>query len=152
RPPAARAAGSRDDVWPAGRSLLDLHLEPGPFRPAGDVARELGLAGSTRDQIRVDGVDLDEPLEQLDEVAHRLRMRAASAAAFFALSTPTHATGTPGGIWTIERSASSPSRTLPDDRSGTPITGRSVCAAATPGSAAASPAPAMITFRPRSRA
>ena len=29
------------------------------------------------------------------------------------------------------------------------MTGRSVCAAATPGSAADSPAPAMITFRPR---
>ena len=35
-------------------------------------------------------------------------MRAASTAAFFALSTPTHATGTPGGIWAIESSASSP--------------------------------------------
>ena len=33
--------------------------------------------------------------------------------------------------------------------SGTPITGRSVCAATTPGSAAASPAPAMITRSPR---
>ena len=38
------------------------------------------------------------------------RMRAASTAAFFALSTPTHATGTPGGIWAIESSASSPPR------------------------------------------
>ena len=36
--------------------------------------------------------------------------------------------------------------------SGTPITGRSVCAAATPGSAADSPAPAMITRSPRMRA
>ena len=36
--------------------------------------------------------------------------------------------------------------------SGTPITGRSVCAATTPGSAAARPAPAMITFSPRMRA
>ena len=36
--------------------------------------------------------------------------------------------------------------------SGTPITGRSVCAAATPGSAADRPAPAMITRRPRMRA
>ena len=36
--------------------------------------------------------------------------------------------------------------------SGTPMTGRSLWAAATPGSAADSPAPAMITFRPRMRA
>ena len=38
-------------------------------------------------------------------------MRAASTAAFLALSTPTVATGTPGGIWTIESSASRPSST-----------------------------------------
>ena len=37
-------------------------------------------------------------------------MRAASTAAFFALSTPTHATGTPGGIWAIESRASRPAR------------------------------------------
>ena len=60
-------------------------------------------------------------------------MRAASTAAFFALSTPTVATGTPGGICTIESSASSPSSTDIDERSGTPITGSSVCAATTPG-------------------
>ena len=79
-------------------------------------------------------------------------MRAASTAALRALSTPTHATGTPGGICTIESSASSPSRTLSDERSGTPITGRSVCAATTPGSAAARPAPQISTRSPRSRA
>src|SRR5262245_52143463 len=80
------------------------------------------------------------------------RIRAASAAAFFAPSTPTHATGTPGGICTIDSSASRPSSTLFDDRSGTPMTGRSVCAATTPGRAAARPAPAINTRRPRSRA
>ena len=37
-------------------------------------------------------------------------------------------------------------------RIGTPITGRSLWAAATPGSAADMPAPAMITFSPRMRA
>ena len=92
------------------------------------------------------------PLASSTRSLMRARIRAASAAAFFALSTPTQATGTPGGICTIERSASSPSRTLLDERSGTPMTGRSVCAAATPGSAAASPAPAMITRTPLSRA
>ena len=43
--------------------------------------------------------------------------------------------------------ASMPSSTLPF--MGTPITGRVVLAAITPGSAAAMPAPAMITFMPR---
>src|SRR5579862_6665635 len=76
-------------------------------------------------------------------------MRAARTAAFFALSTPTVATGTPGGIWTIESNASRPSSTDIDERSGTPITGRSVCAATTPGSAAASPAPQISTLIPR---
>ena len=69
-----------------------------------------------------------------------------------ALSTPTQATGTPGGICAIESSASRPPATEVDDVSGTPITGRSVCAATTPGSAADSPAPAMITRSPRMRA
>src|SRR5438105_1173663 len=58
--------------------------------------------------------------------AYDARIRAAKAAAFFALSTPTAATGTPGGICAIASSASSPSRTLRLERSGTPITGRSV--------------------------
>ena len=48
-------------------------------------------------------------------------MRAASTAAFFALSTPTQATGTPGGICTTERIASRPP--IADRRldSGTPV-------------------------------
>ena len=49
-------------------------------------------------------------------------------------------------------SASRPPATDVFEVSGTPITGRSVCAATTPGSAAASPAPAMITRSPRMRA
>ena len=77
------------------------------------------------------------------------RMRAARTAAFFALSTPTQATGTPGGICAIDSSASSPPATDFDDVSGTPITGSDVWAATTPGSAAERPAPAMITRSPR---
>ena len=74
-------------------------------------------------------------------------IRAASTPAFLAPSIATQATGIPGGICTAESSASSPPRLLP--RIGTPITGRSVWAAATPGSAADIPAPAMITLSPR---
>ena len=83
-----------------------LHLEPGV---------ELALLGPHGAQLRA-GVALD----------HAPSMRAASTAAFFALSTPTEATGTPGGIWVIASSASSPPATEVLEVSGTPITGRSV--------------------------
>src|ERR671921_71018 len=73
------------------------------------------------------------------------RIRGARTAAFLGLSTPTAATGTPGGIWAIDSSASRPPAMDVFDVSGTPMTGRSVCAATTPGSAADRPAPAMIT-------
>src|SRR5204862_6143911 len=102
-----------------------LHVEP---------AREPALLRPDPGHGRA-GVPGDHRGQSRGGSGYAPRMRAASTAAFFALSTPTVATGTPGGIWTIESSASSPSRTLFDDRSGTPITGRSVCAAATPGRA-----------------
>src|SRR5262245_47398815 len=73
-------------------------------------------------------------------------------AAFREPLTETHATGTPGGICTIESSASRPLMTLLEEVSGTPITGRSLYEATTPGSAAAIPAPAMSTLVPRSAA
>src|SRR5919109_4085222 len=79
-------------------------------------------------------------------------MRAARIAALRAPSIETQATGTPGGICTIESSASSPSATLLLDRNGTPITGSSEYDATTPGKAAAIPAPQMITRTPRSAA
>ena len=59
--------------------------------------------------------------------------------------TPTVATGIPGGICTMLSKASSPS-SIP--LMGTPMTGRSVCAAITPGNAADIPAAAMITLMP----
>ncbi len=71
-------------------------------------------------------------------------------AAFRAPLMATVATGTPEGICTIERSESSPPRSAV--RMGTPMTGRSVIEATTPGSAAALPAPAMTTLRPRDSA
>ena len=75
-------------------------------------------------------------------------MRAASTPALRALSRPTAATGTPGGICSTERIASSPPAADRRLESGTPITGRSVCAATTPGSAADRPAPAISTRKP----
>src|SRR4029077_6127109 len=60
---------------------------------------------------------------------------------------PTHATGTPPGTWAVASRASRPFNG--PTANGTPITGRSVSDAANPGSAAESPAPAMITLNPR---
>ena len=69
----------------------------------------------------------------------------ASSAAFFPLSMPTVATGVPGGICTIDNRASRPFNLL---LTGTPITGISVFEAIIPGSAAPSPAIAIITYNP----
>src|SRR3954449_2356088 len=123
---------------PLERSELDL--EP---------ARELALVRPDPGHLRA-RVARDHWADSRDTVGPRIR--AARTAAFFALSTPTHATGTPGGIWTMESKASSPSSTPSEERSGTPMTGRSECAASTPGNAAARPAPAMSTRSPRSLA
>src|SRR5713101_2344932 len=79
-------------------------------------------------------------------------MRAASQAAFLAPASPmaTVATGIPAGICTIAYRESTPPRCCVG--TGTPITGRSVQAATTPGRCAAPPAAAITTFSPRSRA
>src|SRR5207245_128993 len=79
-------------------------------------------------------------------------IRAASHAAFLAPASPiaTVATGTPAGIWTIEYSESTPPRCWVG--TGTPITGRSVHAATTPGRCAATLAAAMTTLIPRDTA
>src|SRR5258705_215611 len=60
------------------------------------------------------------------------------------------ATGTPLGIGTIDSSASSPLSVV--DAIGTPMTGSGENAATTPGSAAAPPAAAISTLRPRAAA
>src|SRR5262249_51407115 len=90
----------------------DLHLPP---------ALELGLVGP-------DGPDLGAGVAR----DHALRIRSARCPAFLALSRPTQATGTPGGIWATDSSASSPPAADSREDSGTPMTGRSVWAAETP--------------------
>ena len=77
------------------------------------------------------------------------RICAASTPALVAPGLPidTVATGTPGGIWTVDSSASSPFSA--DESIGTPITGSVVCAATTPARCAAAPAPTMKTLTPR---
>ena len=62
----------------------------------------------------------------------------------------TVATGTPGGICTVDSRASSPLSA--DESIGTPITGSVVCAATTPARCAAAPAPTMNAFTPRGAA
>src|SRR4051812_29512127 len=72
--------------------------------------------------------------------------------AFVAPGLPidTVATGTPGGICTVDSSASSPFNA--DESIGTPMTGSVVCAATTPPRCAAAPAPTMNSFTPRAGA
>src|SRR3954447_6350760 len=144
-----RPRANRGDIVCGNRTDLGPRLECREL----DVAppRELALVRPDPGHGRA-GVARDHEAILKSGQADGPRIRAARTAAFFALSTPTHATGTPGGICTIDSNASSPSSTLFDDRKGTPITGRSVCAATAPGSAAARPAPAIRTRRPRSRA
>jgi len=79
-------------------------------------------------------------------------MLAASKAAFTAPAFPMARvpTGTPAGICTMERRESKPPRARLS--TGTPRTGRAVWAAVMPGRWAAPPAPAMITWIPRSSA
>ena len=70
-------------------------------------------------------------------------------AAFFAPAGPIAnvPTGTPPGICAMESSESSPLRAC--DSTGTPSTGRILCAATMPGRCAAPPAPAMMISPPR---
>src|SRR3972149_3643626 len=74
---------------------------------------------------------------------------AAKTPAFFAPALPSDmvATGTPPGICTIDKRASSPFSA--DESIGTPMTGSVVCAATTPARCAAAPAPTMNTRTPR---
>src|SRR5438445_4253713 len=146
----ARRLDGHDSELGPGRSGGELDLEPGrePALVRPDPGH--GRAGIARDHWRQSRAGPGQPCGRAQFYA--FRMRTASAAAFRALSTPTAATGTPGGIWAMARRASRPSRTLRLERSGTPITGRSVCAATTPGSAADSPAPQLSTLSPRPRA
>ena len=72
---------------------------------------------------------------------------AAKIPAFFAPFKATVATGTPLGIWSIDRIESQPSIELLDF-TGTPITGSGDIDATIPGKCAAPPAPAIITEMP----
>ena len=72
--------------------------------------------------------------------------------AFFAPDFPiaTVATGTPPGIWTVERSESRPFKERVSI--GMPMTGKTVWAAITPARCAEPPAAAIMTFIPLARA
>jgi hypothetical protein len=98
---------------------LSVHLEHEAVPPLLD-------RGDGRDRELGEELFEDLALAYATAQADAPRIRAASAPALRAPSTPTQATGTPGGICTMDSSASRPSRTLAAERSGTPITGRSV--------------------------
>ncbi len=78
---AAGAARDGDHVRPPRRSLLDAHLEPRALAPFGDEAREAQLTRSAGNDVRVDGLDLDEPGSQLRDVAHAVNAASASSSA-----------------------------------------------------------------------
>ncbi len=68
RAASAAAARDADHVGATRCGLVELDLEPSRAEPVGDERRDLALARSTRDQIRVDRVDLDEPRGQRGEL------------------------------------------------------------------------------------
>src|SRR5437660_1204737 len=108
------STGRGDHPGPAGtshRSGRDRAVHPGPAPGVLDAPPPVRRPGGRSHQ---------RPR------SHIPRMRAANTAALRALSTPTHATGTPGGICEIDSSASRPPATEVRLVSGTPITGRSV--------------------------
>src|SRR5207244_11307105 len=120
-----------------------VRVVPDPDAHAGSspvVWRRRNSGFSTGPQINVHNV------HSAQTAHHTCRMRIASKAAFFALSIPTVATGTPLGSCAVASSASSPFKG--PAANGTPITGRSVSEAANPGRAADSPAPAMMNLNP----
>jgi hypothetical protein len=60
RAPAAAAARDRDDVRPPRRRLRELDFESCVAAPVGDEARDIGLAGAARAEVRVRRLDRDE--------------------------------------------------------------------------------------------
>src|SRR5690554_2208428 len=141
----------------------NLHFQPGPvlvlFCPDGAHF----WAGVAFDQLRPSSsalllktvwrmVSFLSARRAAMRSSETLKIWAANRAAFTAPALPMAmvATGTPPGICTMERRESRPPRL--SVCMGTPITGRVVLAAIIPARWAAPPAPAMITFRPRSRA
>ena len=75
RAAAAGPAGDADHVRPAGRSLLDVDLEPCLLEPLREHGRHRRLATAGRDERRVDRVDRDEPGGELLELGHRIGLQ-----------------------------------------------------------------------------
>src|SRR5829696_4919404 len=101
----------------------ELHLEPGAV---------LGLLGPDRPDLG-QGVAFDQAYPSnlsASSGSESARIWAASTPALAAPLTATVATGTPEGIWTVERRASKPFRV--PEATGIPITGRLVRAATAP--------------------
>src|SRR5262249_20217081 len=135
---AQRVPGERQHATElAGAEHADVHL---PFLGSGSASTvAVCLVRKVRSASRISG-------------CFAPRMAAASSAAFTAPALPIASvpTGTPPGIWTMERSESPPFNAA--DSTGTPSTGSTVLAAAMPGRCAAPPAPAISTSSPRASA
>ena len=146
RHPAKLAAADQADGG-VGRQRERSTAIRGEVEPARSAIAPSGVVGGPRRQ-RV------EPQASSRRQRRSLvaRIAAASNAALTAPARPIASvpTGTPAGICTIDSRLSIPLRLC--DSTGTPSTGSGVQAAHMPGRCAAPPAPAMITFSPRSRA
>jgi two-component system chemotaxis sensor kinase CheA len=128
------------------------------MQPIGNAWQKLprivrDLSGELGKQIELEmhGADTELDRQVLDLIKGPLTHMVRNSADH-GLETPAEraATGTPGGICTMDSNESRPLSDLPS--MGTPMTGRMVNAAVTPGRCAAPPAPAMMTRKPRSNA
>src|SRR6185312_11732678 len=157
--------------------IVDRRIQSQPRRRHGQHATQLAAADNADHAARRDGFQQTLDLAHLGDLmalgiwatervclarqalsrasspaSLSAKMAAACSAAFLAPASPIAnvATGTPPGIWAMERSESNPFRARLS--TGTPRTGRVVMLATMPGRWSAPPAPAMITWMPRSPA
>src|SRR4051794_38385275 len=143
-----------EDHGPIPEPLRRLHEHPPELTAADHPERGGGSRVDVGAGVRGRGHRGDSPtasvwsrrdLASAERISGNFRARIA-AARRPALAAPAGPiarvpTGTPFGIWTIDRSESTPRKTLLS--TGTPSTGKSVSAATIPGRWAAPPAPAI---------
>jgi hypothetical protein len=73
RPPAAATGRANQHARPPWGVLEQFGMQPVVVCPTRDERGDLRLAGATGDERRVDGVDCDEPREQLGELGAQRR-------------------------------------------------------------------------------
>jgi hypothetical protein len=61
-----------DDIRPAGRNLVDTHVEPDAAHRRRNGVRDLALTGSAGHERRIDGVDSDEVAQEAEGRVHSM--------------------------------------------------------------------------------